>query len=135
MTDLPALLERIKAADGPSRELDAEIFIRFTPGVADAGRIDRDHGVVGWWPRDNGYQAAREVPSYTYSIDTALALVERMLPPHWVRMDVWYDGSKVSAAITPKPAPNATFGGYGATPALAILAALVSAIIAQGDQK
>src|ERR1700761_1836118 len=73
-----ALLELAKqceAATGPDRGLDGRIFIAITPGVAEAGRIDQNDGVVGWWPKDAPYQAAREVPRYTGSLDAALNLV------------------------------------------------------------
>jgi hypothetical protein len=69
------LIDMLKAAQGPSRELDAEIFITITPGVLEAGRIDRDGGVVGWWPKDTAYQSAREVPRYTASVDEAVKLI------------------------------------------------------------
>jgi hypothetical protein len=72
---IEALIERLEKATGPDRELDAEIFIEVTPGVKDAGRIDRDGGVVGWWPKDGPYESARITPDYTSSIDAALTLV------------------------------------------------------------
>lgn len=69
------LIERLERATGASRELDAEIFIAVTPGVAEAGRIDRSGGCVGWWPKDGPYQSAQDSPRYTASLDAALTLV------------------------------------------------------------
>jgi hypothetical protein len=71
------LIARLEKATGPSRELDAAIFIKVTPGVKEAGRIDvdKDRGVVGWWPKDAPYQSARDVPAYTASLDAAMTLV------------------------------------------------------------
>ena len=85
-----ALLELAKqceAATGPDRGLDGRIFIAITPGVAEAGRIDQNDGVVGWWPKDAPYQAAREVPRYTGSLDAALTLVPTEYAS-WVSMGV-----------------------------------------------
>lgn len=70
MTD--TLIAKLEKLTGPSREVDADIFIAITPGVRKAGRIDRDGGVVGWWPRDTAYQGAREVSRFTASIDAKL---------------------------------------------------------------
>lgn len=69
------LVERLCAATGPSRELDAEIFIAVTPGVKEAGRIDRLGGLVGWWPKDAPYHSAVEVPQYSSSLDAAMTLI------------------------------------------------------------
>lgn len=76
---LDDLITRLEAASEGSRELDADIFIAVTPGVADAGRVDRDRGLVGWWPKDRPYQSAREVPHYTESFDAARTL----MPPNF----------------------------------------------------
>lgn len=79
-----SLLDGCHAADGPSRALDAAIFIAITPGVADAGRIDVVGGMVGWWPRiGGGYQSAREVPRYTDSIEAVVELIRTSLPGFW----------------------------------------------------
>lgn len=73
------LIEKIKLAEYPSRDLDADIFIATTPELAEAGHVDRLGGVVGWWPRNSPYQSAREVPKYTSSMDDALRLCEPLI--------------------------------------------------------
>lgn len=75
--DLDDLIERVKHEEGPNREMDEEIFIQITPGVLEAGRIDRLDGMVGWWPKDGPYQSAVTVPRYTGSIEAALSLVPK----------------------------------------------------------
>lgn len=70
------LIARLEMATEGSRELDADIFIE-TAGIPEGSRIDRNGGVVGWWPPNSGYQYAREVPHYTTSLDAALTLVPR----------------------------------------------------------
>ena len=83
MTDqIDTLIRELEAAMEGSRELDASIFIEVTPGVKDAGRIDRKGGVVGWWPKDAPYRSAREVDPFTTSLDAALSLV----PEGWITM-------------------------------------------------
>lgn len=132
MTD--TLLERVKKAVGPDRAIDGDLFIEFTPGIQEAGRIDRDFtgGVVGWWPTDGPYQSAREVPRYTASIDAALALLDRVLPgAEWTRsMDsVNTDGTELVEIAWRANEDNdwiIEIGRAHSTP-LAILAALLQA--------
>lgn len=78
--DHSALIERLDRAEGPSRELDADIYIALNIPKERAGRIDRLDGCVGWHPVDAPYVSAIEVPPYTSSIDAAVALAERVLP-------------------------------------------------------
>lgn len=124
---LAELLAAVEMAEGPSRELDADLFIVTTPGILNAGRIDRDFGVVGWWPRDACYQSAREVPHYTSSVDEALALVERMLPGVRVRMGFEPDGEPDGANWFAR-IDGPDFYSAKLLP-LAILAALIRALI------
>lgn len=66
------LLDRLKELKGPSREVDAEIarLICWSPtGVIPAG------GAPSYW-----YSDGFGLPTYTASIDAAVALVEKMLP-------------------------------------------------------
>ena len=59
MTDISELIERVRAATGPDRELDEAIRFYFDP---------------------KGSRYYSESSAYTASIDAALALVERCLP-------------------------------------------------------
>jgi len=109
MTTLPALLERVRAATGPDRELDLLIW-----------------KLLVWKTPWNHELHKTEL--FTRSIDAALALVERMLPGafdsvgkdeeeggHWWAADLLVD--------------NIWHSGVGPTIPLAILAALLSALI------
>ena len=125
------LIKRLEKAEFSSRELDAEIFILITPGVAEAGRIDRDGGVVGWWPKDRPYQSAREVPRYTNSVDAAIMLV----PPdrNW-ELQSAIPGCEDDLCQAECRSWNETFSvsedcssGWAKTPALALCAAALSA--------
>lgn len=119
MADLAELLERVKAATGPDRELDGDIAEAFGPH----------------W---NGRDLTRgQAPAVTRSIDAAMALVERMLPGWRVqlferdpedgggwnarlkRRSPWDLVALDEVAPLPRTAP------------LALLAALLSALIAK----
>lgn len=112
------LIERLETAEGPSRDLDAEIFVQVTPGVLDAGRIDCIGGLVGWWPRDAPYQSAREVPKYTSSLDAALTLIPDEL--------TWYVDAGCFSCIW-RVSDRKHFGARAASPTLALCAAALKA--------
>lgn len=108
---MPTLDQRIAEAREGSRELDAELAI------------------LAGFEKCKICNVVHYPPAYTTSIDAALALVEFVLPPHWVRLDLWADGERrASAAITPKPAPNFTIGATGYTLPLAICTALLKSL-------
>lgn len=143
MTDLNALLERVRAATGPDRELDCLIWQTaepdrrvmmdqgkaFGPGPkrpASYGRL-ADFPMEKWddWEAIGGWIDA---PRLTASIDAALALVERMgLTPHVLHHGriVWDAGLIVS-----DHAETEWEGRHNSLP-LAILSALLSALIAK----
>lgn len=68
------ILERLRKATGPGRELDAAIEVCFHPFLAGLARTDSG----GWIHPEFGF--IRSAPEYTASIDEALKLVERCLP-------------------------------------------------------
>lgn len=120
--ELAELLERVKAATGPDRMLDGALHVHFSDG-----RLT-EHDDFGWvkGPRDIG-----EAPRLTASLDAALALVERVRPGSWIELT----GPRKYLNI-PSPVPNywrAECGaiGWGASPALALLAALLTAEVQQ----
>ena len=127
-SDFSELLERVQKATGPDRNLDGLIYIETHIPKERAGRIDHEYGVVGWWPKNEPYQSAIDVPRYTDSVDAALALVERVLPGAYVDL----------VCVMDKPEDKAwsSFVGQNKadarTPALAILAALLTALDAAG---
>lgn len=67
MTTLAELIERLEKAEGPSRELDADIAVEL--------------GLVAsreWWSTD--YIKNGMIHNFTGSLDAAVALAERVLP-------------------------------------------------------
>lgn len=149
-TALADLLARVEAATAPDRELDARLHVALHPhehGMIHPGRPDGSRGSshgplsgMDWdaWSRlakhrgsDLGMVANHGLwPDYTASLNAALTLVERALPGWDYRVErdegvhkagVWRSGTY--------------FGGYGTesapTPALALLAALLRALIAK----
>ncbi len=79
-----ALIKRLEAATGPDREVDAELWLMFTTGATRKASVVKSS--KGLWP-DYTIDETREasgrlivVPSYTASVDAALALAERVLP-------------------------------------------------------
>jgi len=113
------LIDRLSKLDGPDREMDAEIYIRFNIPAERAGRIDYANGMVGWWPKDGPYVSAVTVPAYTGSVDEVISLSNRLLP---------------GVSLTIRTTENfAWFGGlkgdiaYGANPAIAACIAILRA--------
>ena len=113
MSDLTELLERVKAATGPDRELDGNIYNALKPDYAAWAAMERNTTFFFW----------RDVFPYTGSIDAALALVERKLPGwEWqVRRTGYAELHHPTHHLKDEI-------GRAATPALAILAALLSAL-------
>jgi hypothetical protein len=126
MSDLASLLEQVRSAKGADRELDWH--------VADAtGHESFNTTIQGMWPPFmKGSRADKAVPAYTASIDVALALVERKLPPGWA---CGFDrGQKTAIAfVDPHDFEDRIGGGRylakAQTAPLAILAALLTALI------
>lgn len=132
MTDLIALLERVKAATRPDRILDGDIALALAlvpkgwrRGVPEASATS------SWWSKDDSDRY--DAPDLTGSIDTALVLVETKLPGWWIQ----YLGQVVNPVgwairIEGGQRPTTSIGlCYATTAPLAILAALLSALIAQ----
>ena len=111
--ELQALLERVKAATGPNYALEIDIHALFARAVDTPDR---------------------RAPAYTASLDAITALIERELPGRGYGVlpafDAW--GGWIFRTMSP-----ARFGGGhdigkgGPTPALALTAAFLSALIAQ----
>jgi hypothetical protein len=99
MTDL---IQRLRAATGPDRELDAEIY-RFIPVS------DRQHLVV--------------VPAYTASLDAAITLIPDGLD--WEVKTAPHRKGAIARVVS----MDATFWAEAATPALALT---IAALLARG---
>lgn len=124
MTDratLEALLSRVESATGADRELDYDIprAIARPP-----------EGAI--WTTDRDYY-----PPITSSLDAVLALVERELPGwKWTATNIGYDdgawqGKPGALLKHPASSDRPTAKACAATPALALLAALLRAKIAE----
>lgn len=112
MTDLNELLERVRSATGPDRELDADL-IKALGCHSWAGRM-RYHDEQMWV--DFGGS------NITASIDAALGLVERVLPGHDYIIGHTNGGLTIHCRLGPNEME------FGATAPLAILAALLQAL-------
>ena len=160
---LTALLERVRAASGADREIDGRLWCLITPerrfvALAKSGQTWGDFEPGGFNPKSSvmpgmvfertDYEGTREdiqrnggrfqsfssSPSYTASIDAALALTGRLLP------GVEYEITNLyGVAMASLPMNMSSVVDYqterredGIVP-LAILAALLSALIAQAQ--
>lgn len=146
MSDLKALLERVKAATGPDRTIDRDLsvlpggpnFVKERDGhIAYFRHSDTDERgrtmAFASGPTGSDFDGLNESawPFYTASIDAALALVERMLPGWpWVASSLGEEDCP-SAAVTTPDGDFDDFTCSAATPPLALLAALLSALIAR----
>jgi hypothetical protein len=103
---LASLLERLREAKGPDREIDRELQ-------------GEPHGTTRW----------SFIPEYTASIDASLALVERLLPG-WKRSLFEKRGGGWIARVSSPRWETFTSGEDDPLPTapLALLAALLSAI-------
>lgn len=133
MGDLNALLERVRAASGPDRNLDLAIHMALEPA----------NYAPGWAWDDLG-----RPPHLTASLDATVALVERVLPgwqfalagpwkwaEHTPRagQPIWYAEvarDSEDDGLGYKEMNDLSY--RGATPALALISALLSALLA-GD--
>lgn len=134
MADMQELIARLEAAEGPDRALDREIGLRIDGWYETVDSHGECLMVNGDRYPDH---PESEYPSFTESLDAALALAERVLPDWaWeIRLD--RGGASVQAApvwwMEGLAAPDE--GGVscdGKTPALALCIAILKAK-AQGE--
>ena len=138
MSDLMELLERVKAATGPDRELDValEVAFPYDTSISHSHRPSSVRGKVTC-RYNSGSSGTYGASRYTASIDAALALVERRLP-EWVVYDLSQNsrhagdpwGCTLAVFYGGNPSKNrSAASGYDyPTAPLAILAALLSAL-------
>jgi len=127
-TDLNALLERVKAAKGPDREIDIAIHVI----VTNEGRIG-DYASVDEYT-NSAIQLGWNTPRVTSSIDAALALTERVLPGAKRSATELVAGWAASVLIVDSGHPDFVSEDYHAdapTAPLAILAATLQALISR----
>jgi len=102
MTDLSPLIERLSAATGPDRELDAEISAHLHGGIPShqaeqAWKRSYSAGYVHRAVPGGGFHA----PHYTGSIDAAVRLVPEgeKYRPHKVILAVSQSGTRFSTVL------------------------------------
>lgn len=138
MTTLTELSERIALAPGADRELDGAIWAHFDPaewtrlcsfpGKKYAGHIHTKAEKAAHERNMGAYLS----PAFTGSVDAALALLERALPGWEMAMaNEYYEGVLTWRVSLGDPQRGCE--GEAPTLALAILAALVSALASHTD--
>lgn len=151
MTALTELLARVETAQGADRELDLAIAIATRTGsfnrsttfehIADVMREQEKDGGL-YVDADTGLTCVRscfvEVPLITSNIDDAIALVKRLLPGRrWQVQSTDWEYGGPSAVLSDDVWQDSqgrrgrNLFARGATPALAVIAALLRALIAQ----
>lgn len=160
MPDYSELLSRIEQASGPDRELDVAIAV----AVLDPKR-EKNYWMwqsgrpQGSAPKpDSEFWGSRNTPTFTASLDSTVALVERMEHAYGRKIICFHAGAQLMAGdmdYDPRAKPdnsvtvgwcahvaffdsrhaNSTFGpdsySHGKTPALALLSALFRALSAR----
>lgn len=141
MTDLPTILAQLESAEGPSRELDRDLWEMFDPKDFQRFYYNVKGSSNKAWPAKYKDEWTRErllksAPAYTASIDAALGLVERVLGDEWnVTIATAYGSVNVipndpdSLGVSDPRAGHA----YAPTIPLAILSALIKAKIAEEE--
>lgn len=139
MADMQELISRLEAAEGPDRALDREIGLRIDGWYETVDSHGECLMVNGDRYPDH---PESEYPSFTESLDAALALAERVLPGWCVGVQPWFhtDPDRVmSRAYLIRPDwkrwnpvgddwCDQHHGRSCATPALAVVAAILRAI-------
>lgn len=106
---LQSILDRVREATGPDRELDEALMNAFDPGAIRHSSVNL---------------------AYTASIDAALALADRVLPARWeVAMGTCGEEDIPWACVTEPDEPCRDFSASALDIPLAILAATLSALI------
>lgn len=135
---LEELLLRVEGATEGSRELDADLWIAVGPRPMGDNFA---HWIHDWEPGWEPGPYAGDVqmvenggvftsPEFTASLDASLALVDRTLPGWLFIVDnLSRDRPYASLALNDGPIAD----GKAATPPLAVIAALLSALISQAE--
>jgi hypothetical protein len=133
-TDLPSLLERVEKATGSDRELDHDIWLTFcAPKEWFGSQVEstfRQGDSYGFSTVD-GYRHLNCIrpATYTASLDAVLALVEEKgFKPG---LCDWGDANVMASVGRPGVSNKTAWVGYGFTPQLAFLSALLSALIGE----
>ena len=130
MSKYEDIINHLEKAEGPSHEIDAIIV------SMDGFQIKRERNRA-WRYGDRNTQKWYNIPSYTASLDAAVALVERMLPG-WTIANIGQDDGKTWHAELRKghKTSYSTVKLAGAAvSAIALLLALFRALQAQEESE
>lgn len=147
MHALKALLERVEKAEGPDREIDAELHVALVKPEQRADDLryfrvpsaNMDHMEMcapgTYWLKERSGASLQTAPKYTTSIDAALSLVERVLPG-WTRaVDATVPRAGIDVELFPPhiddPCHRRVVKGTHARETHATLIALLKAKIAE----
>lgn len=126
MSELQGLADRVKGATGPSRELDALLWNLIDDRPLELLWERGDERLLG--KRDPEDPIACDTPSrYTASLDAALELVSRVMGDRIGPVTLTIAGSGEALICSNDPC-GWYVQKFGATPALALLAAMLAAI-------
>jgi hypothetical protein len=140
-TDLVELAKRVEALDGPCRETDVAIGLGIDWAHRSMGCTLRQFHALGESVPEMAADAERQtsillqLPRYTASLDAAMTLV----PEGWqyweVRMKrIGTDDPAAVAEISRMTGDDVDYeNGFAVTPALALTAAAIRALAAQGE--
>lgn len=123
--ELTGLLERVRAATGPDREIDFAIYRISGNKVTNEANLS---------PTSVRGHLEAFTPYYTYSLTDIVALIKAKLPG-W-NLAVWID-DEPQVSIYPKVQPfpvHMDIYEYNAVPTLALCAAFLAALSAQEDK-
>lgn len=118
MTDLPALIEKLRGLKGPDREVDAEIIKGLYPDIGDCTPLCAGDEPIFW--REPFYK--QPCPPLTSSLDAIVALIGREMPHGY---DIWARRRPTVAMVYWSEDDGAKATAY--TPAIALLLAFLTA--------
>lgn len=132
---------RVASATGPDRELDAAIAAAFGAEARIVGKLGYRMRSAPWleWSGRNWH----DLPSYTASVDAALALVERLRPGTMRAVGMMEEGPFCRLVVPNGPSSDVPddnrplwlyHEGTAATEPLAILSALLASLPAEGRE-
>lgn len=132
------LIERLEKAEGPDREIDADLVCVCCPGALVSQYIASDAEPSVFHAHALGLSDRSDVPAYTSSLDAALSLVERRgWRPYTLDASIkgrfsWMLASQDQRALTDDEGREymgtAYASGVHSTPALAVCLALLRAL-------
>lgn len=135
MTDYSDLIERVGKAEGPDREIDADLVRTCCPGSRVSQYLASDEEPSVFHAHTIGLNDRADVPRYTESLDAALSLVDRMLPG-WTRsVDATLPEAGIAVDLYPPDQGSAGVRGDHKIEAIATCLALLRALEEKGLAK